>query len=177
MFSLNTSCPDFLQQVPETTASQQPQSAKGKGGQRFLHLFFTNSHTQGWGSAVETHCGDSPLRSGPSVFTAPSVTPDAVVALSPFLVHVPQNRTIPGAQWEQCCTDSSPWVLASLCCPRGHPAAHQAAEPIGLGCCQEFMGEERETFNVICMKVQEALNRVSAINAGYIAQQTGPIQV
>lgn len=39
------------------------------------------------------------------------------------------------------------------------------------------MGEERETFNIICMKVQEALNRVSAIKkAGYVARQTGPIQ-
>lgn len=113
------------------------------------------------------------------LFTPPSVTPDALVALSPFLVCVPQNRIIPGPQCAAVPGEAAAaWVLANLCCPRVHPAAHQVVKPIGLGCCQVFMGEERETFNVICMKVQEALNRVSAIKkVGYIAQQTGPIQV
>lgn len=66
---------------------------------------------------------------------------------------------------------------ANLRSCRVHRAAYKVVKPIGLSCCQAFMGEEKETFNIICMKVQEALNRVSAIKkAGYIAQQTGPIQ-
>lgn len=120
---------------------------------------------------------EHPIRSGPSVFTLPSVTPDALVALSPFLVRVPQNRIIPGAQCAAVPQREQPLGPGKPLLPRGHTAAHQVAKAIGLGCCQEFMGEERETLNVICMKVQEALNRVSAINAAYIAQQTGPIQV
>lgn len=64
--------------------------------------------------------------------------------------------------------------------PRGAPqpqSARGAERHVGLGCCQALGGKERETLNIICMKVQEALNRVSAIKkAGYIAQQTGPIQ-
>lgn len=77
--------------------------------------------------------------------------------------------------WGRC--SRSPGVLTSLCCCRVHQAAYRVVKPIGLGCCQALMGEERETFNIICMKVQEALNPVRAIKkAGYITWQAGPIQ-
>lgn len=77
--------------------------------------------------------------------------------------------------WGRC--SRSPGVLTNLRCCRVHQAAYKVVKPIVLGCCQAFMGEERETFNIICMKAQEALNRVSAIKkAGYISWQTGPIQ-
>ena len=111
------------------------------------------------------------------------MTPDAFAIRSPYPAEVPPNGIVTGALQPPARSSAgggssrSPHALANLRSRRVPQAAYTVVKPIGLGCCQAFTGEERETFNIICMKVQEALNRVSAIKkAGYIARQTGPIQ-